>query len=44
MTTRELIQIIRECADGNEEFNALLNKCANEIEDFIGGPEKPADE
>lgn len=35
MTTLELIDIIRACKTGNEEFNALLEKCASSIEQFL---------
>ena len=44
MTTRELIELIRECKTGTPEFNALLDECADKIEDYIGGPEEDDDE
>lgn len=40
MTTRELIQAIRDCKTGHEEFNALLEECAEKIETAVGGPEE----
>ena len=45
MTTRNLIQAIRDCQTGHAEFNALLEECAGKIEAAIGGPEEaPFDE
>ncbi len=38
MTTRDLIQTIRDCKTGNDGFNALLEECASRIEDYMGGP------
>lgn len=43
MTTRELIATIRAHADGNEEFNTVILKAAQDIEDFMGGPEEIAE-
>lgn len=41
MTTRELIQLIRDSKTGFDEFNALLEECADKLETFMGGPEEP---
>ena len=40
MTTRELIKTIRDNATGTDQYNAILHRCADDIEQHIGGPEK----
>ena len=44
MTTRELIETIRAHATGFPEFNAVILKAAQDIEDYMGGPEEEPDE
>ena len=44
MTTREIITLLRESAKaGNEGYNALLEECAQKIEDFMRGPPEQTD-
>lgn len=44
MTTREIIQSLRDSQNGTPEFNQVLEECAGKIEDFMGGPEERKDE